>query len=194
MDFSRCRRAPYRGQSMTGTFTEGDLLWIQPLPTSALQPGDIVAFRADSRLIAHRVITQKGQLLITQGDGCWRPDAAPLEESQVIGRVVARCRRGVLRPVAGGRRGRWRGRLLHLWTAVREGILVMLAPAYHLVRASRIARFFWRPPVDIVRFFQDRNPVVKYVHHRRTVACWEPDKKRWSCRRPFDLILQRPPP
>jgi len=43
-----------------------------------------------------------------------------------------------------------------------------------------------------VRLVTDDGPLVKYVHGRRTVACWWPETQRFWCRRPYDLVVRSP--
>jgi signal peptidase I len=78
------------GYSMLPTIMPGDSLlveWAGP----GVSPGNVVLFRRNSRLVAHRVVSiadNSGDLLfITQGDGVAQPDP-PVAASELLGKVA----------------------------------------------------------------------------------------------------------
>ena len=177
---------------MRGTLAEGDSLWVVPVPAAALQPGDVVAFRSGKNVLAHRIVDRNGENYLTQGDGNWRRDSAGVAPDQVLGKVAARERHGVRRAIADGARGRRRAMLLHALAFMRWLLLAALAPFYRLLRASRIGRLVWRPQVTAAHFLGPAGSIIKYIHQGRTVACWLAQEQRWTCRKPYDLVLGRP--
>jgi signal peptidase I len=69
----------------------GDVLEVRRQEAAEVQPGDVVLYWRQGRLVAHRVVEklsrQGGILLITQGDRMRQPDS-PLAPPEVLGRVV----------------------------------------------------------------------------------------------------------
>ena len=120
------------------------------------------------------------------------PDVAPLTADQVLGKVYARECKGHRRAVVGGARGRRRAAFLHVVAFLRWLLLSALAPFYDLVRISRAGRLLWRPRIAIVHFMLPAGRITKYIHRGKTVASWAVPEKRWSCCRPYDLVLAPP--
>jgi hypothetical protein len=91
-------RFPVTGWSMLPAIFPGDTLVIEPARSESVGQGDIVLFRRDGRLFAHRVSGKSGSAsdfqIVTQGDGMASPDP-PVSSSQLLGKVsfVERDRR-----------------------------------------------------------------------------------------------------
>jgi hypothetical protein len=91
-------RFPVMGWSMLPAIFPGDTLVIEPARSESVGQGDIVLFRRDGRLFAHRVSGKSGSAsdfqIVTQGDGMASPDP-PVSSSQLLGKVsfVERDRR-----------------------------------------------------------------------------------------------------
>ncbi len=85
------------GWSMLPTIFPGDTLMIEPANAERVTRGDIVLFRGDRALVAHRVSVTSGAagslLIITQGDAAPRPDP-PVSGPQVLGKVSFVVRNG----------------------------------------------------------------------------------------------------
>ena len=187
-------RLAYRGESMRGTFADGDCLRVRPVRFEVLRPGDVVAFRSGGQVVAHRIVGRRGGDFLTRGDGALAPDSAALAPGALIGQVVGRERRGVETSVAGGGWGRWAARFRHGACRVRIGLLFPLAPLYRALRASRWVGRIWKPRLLAARFAVAGGVFHKRIHRGRTVACWAPHEGRWTCRKPYDLVLERPGP
>lgn len=186
-----CDAFPYRGNSMRGTFRQGDVLIVEPIPWKAVRPGDVIAFYGASdhhSLIVHRVRVCTPVGLITQGDSNALADAQPVQPDDLVGRVCSFERDGKRRAVQNGRAGLLRLRLLRLWRRVRP----LVGWPYRLLRASGVVRRLWRPRVTLVCVHTDAGPVVKYIHRGRAVAWWRPCRGTFECRKPYDLALERP--
>ena len=186
-------RLAYRGRSMRGVFRTGDCLRVAEVPFSSLNKGDIVAFHAGGSVIAHRITGRQAAGFITQGDACRLPDRNRLTPENVIGLVVERERCGDRTPVMNGIKGRLQGMILR---AANRGIRLLfpaLSATYRLACASRLAAFVWRPQIVPVLFSDVTGKnCTKFIHRGKTVACWFPHKRLWTCRKPYDLILARP--
>ena len=78
------------GWSMLPAIFPGDTLVIVPARSESVGKGDIVLFRRDGRLFAHRVSGKSGSAsdfqIVTQGDGMRNPDP-PVSSSQLLGKV-----------------------------------------------------------------------------------------------------------
>ena len=77
------------GRSMLPIIEDGDLLRVEPVDPARLKLGDIVLFRAEGRLKAHRIVRRKGARFFTRGDATVEGDGA-IERQQILGRVVAK--------------------------------------------------------------------------------------------------------
>ena len=81
------------GWSMLPSIWPGDTLELESGNGSIVSEGDIVLFRRDRRLFAHRVMGTSENGIVTRGDAMPYGDA-PVTESEVLGRVVAIVRDG----------------------------------------------------------------------------------------------------
>ena len=84
-------RAP--GRSMHPTIRDGEAITVAPAAAGSVRRGDIVLYRLDRSVIAHRVAgierdAAKGLRFMLRGDACGGRDA-PVAAGQVLGRVVA---------------------------------------------------------------------------------------------------------
>lgn len=183
---------PYRGHSMAGTFRQGDILFVLRSIMEDVRPGDVIVFRREGlekdTTVVHRVQVRTAAGALTQGDARLSPDRKLVDENQLVGRVDYVERGGQLRPV-------WRGRAGQLWVSLlrlRRIIMPLLGWPYRRLRASHIVAWFWRPRIGQVGLVTEEEVMIKYVHGQRTVACWQPDRDRFWCSKPYDLVLQRP--
>lgn len=97
IEFKKEHNVPIRGKSMVPILKDGDIAKVVH-DIRDLKPGDIVIFRKGWYLIAHRVLLQYQdesgrRFYVTQGDKSRRPDS-PVEENEIIGRVVGVVREG----------------------------------------------------------------------------------------------------
>jgi signal peptidase I len=187
----------YHGGSMLGTLRPGDQVVIEPVPLTAIRPGDVVAFRPtaadDGKLpIVHRVVAIRPAGLLTQGDNNAQADEELVAADRLLGRVTHVERHGRQRLVRGGRAGqlwvvylRARRRAYNLAARLGRGL-------YRRLRASGLMRRVWRPKITRVRLVNNHGTQVKYVCGGRTVARWWPHQNRFQCQKPYDLVIPRP--
>ena len=178
---------------MRGTFWQGDVLLVIPIALQAVCTGDVIAFHKPKpdggfTVIVHRVQARTAAMLITRGDNKTAPDSEPVRAEHLVGRVFFVQRDGRMLRVWGGRAGRLWVRYLRL----RRRVLRLGRLPYRMLRASGVVRRLWRPRVAQVHLTAEDGPLVKYVHLRRTVACWQPQQQRFWCRKPYDLVIERP--
>ncbi len=86
-------RLKVTGASMLPYVWPGDVVTIERRDAADLRPGQIVLYRREERLVAHRVKFILGDRLITQGDSVPHCDS-PVSASEVIGQLVDIHRRG----------------------------------------------------------------------------------------------------
>jgi len=181
--------APFRGESMRGTLRTGDGLQILTVLFSSLEPGDVVAYRSDGKVLAHRIVNRNEKELWTRGDGNHRGGAVSVGPDQLIGKVMMRERDGILTPVAGGGAGRRRASMMRTRLFTRR----LIGIPYRWIRASWMIPRFWNPQLQIVRFSLPDGGLTKCIHRGRTVGIWSPQEKRWICCKPYDLLGLEPP-
>ena len=191
----------YRGVSMLGTFRPGDYLTVEPVPLAAIRPGDVVIYRGreesgEPESIVHRVVAITPGGLATKGDNSPYVDGQPVTQDTLLGRVTHAQWGGRVRPVWGGRRGLLRARMLHARCAMQrlgwQWLSIVGRRPYRWLRESGLVDRLWQPAITPVRVETEDGPLVKYVHRGRTVAWWWPERGRFRCRRPYDLMISRP--
>ncbi|MBN1922415.1 MAG: signal peptidase I [Anaerolineae bacterium] len=187
----------YQGLSMHGTFREGEMLYVVPVPLESARVGDVVAFyrhnaRGEVTAIAHRVRarTQSGQeqVLVTQGDASTAPDVELVDAAHFIGCVRFAQRGSRLYDVRNGAAGQLWAEALRLgWRVARWG----RAP-YRWLRASGVLRRWVHLKLTQVHLNTGRGPLVKILHGGRTAAYWWVNERRLCCYKPYDLFLAPP--
>lgn len=74
---------------MWPTIRDGDVLHVQPANRKKLRVGDVVLFKSDEGMKAHRIVYRRAEVFITRGDAGIDTDGETRPE-QVLGKVVAR--------------------------------------------------------------------------------------------------------
>jgi signal peptidase I len=191
----------YHGHSMVGTFYPGDYLTVEPATITSVRPGDVVIYRGQDQTgeasdIVHRVVAVTPGGLVTRGDNNPGVDNGLVTQDILLGRVTHRERGGQVRRVGTGRWGAIQLWARRAWRRVRRPgwrlLRVVGRPAYRWLRASGLARRLWQPAITRLLVTAGDDPQVQYVSGRRTVARWHPTTGRFSCRKPYDLIILRP--
>lgn len=80
---------PVYGGSMEPTLTDGDLFIA--FPESTYNPGDIIAFRRDDKLMTRRIIACSGSWVIIDEEGTVFVNGEPLEEAYVSEKALGQC-------------------------------------------------------------------------------------------------------
>jgi signal peptidase len=84
------------GRSMYPSIREGELITVEPVAASDVKLADIVLYRSERGLIAHRVVeiaSRDSQVFRLRGDASLSCDQ-PVEAEQILGRVVSVQRNG----------------------------------------------------------------------------------------------------
>ncbi len=74
------------GNSMRPCICHGDKLHVELRPTR-FRPGDVLIWRQQEKLIAHRLVAISREELLLRGDANVTPDP-PVEKDRIIGRVT----------------------------------------------------------------------------------------------------------
>jgi signal peptidase I len=84
------------GASMLPVICPGDLITVQRCDPRKLQPGEVILFRRNGGLAAHRIVEVSEKAIVTRGDALPSNDA-PISHGEVVGRIEFARRDG--RPV-----------------------------------------------------------------------------------------------
>jgi len=76
------------GASMLPAIWPGDILTVRAADAGGVKPGEIVLYGRDDRFVIHRVVENRGGLLITRGDAVPKNDP-PVSAGELLGRVVS---------------------------------------------------------------------------------------------------------
>ncbi len=185
----------YHGSSMGGTFRPGDRLSVMPVDFARLRRGDVVVFLppgGEALETVHRVVATCAEGLVTRGDNNPFADSQPLSAAELVGRVTHAQRGRRTWRVADGWRGLLRARLLRLRFPLYRLAVWLGGPFYRWLRRSGLAQRLWHPSIQILELRDGDKVLFKYIHRGRTVAEWRPLEGRFTCRKPYDLLI--PPP
>jgi len=81
------------GASMMPCLWPGDMLTVRSCDAPELQPGQIVVFRKNEKLVVHRIMECGGGQVVTRGDARAKFDA-PVSYSEMLGKVERVVRDG----------------------------------------------------------------------------------------------------
>jgi len=81
------------GASMLPALWPGDVITVCSWNADDLEPGEIVLYRREGKLRAHRIVSIDRDLLITKGDTLADHDP-PVRKADVLGKVVSLIRNG----------------------------------------------------------------------------------------------------
>jgi hypothetical protein len=188
---SKQKQFRYHGSSMRPTFKPGQVLYIRP-EGHAVQPGDVVVYRKGEEYIVHRVSSVRSDGIHTRGDNSTREDDGPIPAEQIVGVVEKMDDWGNIHPVAGGEKGLSFVRLRWGLGGIFQKMLPWLGAPYRWLKAHRWVPRIWHPYITTLQLQTKNGSLVKYVVRGKTVATWQPELRRFTCRRPYDLIIFPP--
>jgi signal peptidase I len=131
------------GSSMFPSIRSGDVITVKPVESAAICVGNVLFYRRDGRVYAHRLIRKHRMdgvfLFITRGD--YLPFSDPsINPSQVFGKVVSIERgRRIIRLDTPLQR-RW-GRVLALTSPLFYPLLSVAGVTFHIIR--RVISKYW---------------------------------------------------
>lgn len=74
------------GGSMEPTIDRGSLVYVQE--TNEYDPGDVITFTDNDRVITHRIVSETADGYVTRGDGNEVVDDWRVSEHQIIGEII----------------------------------------------------------------------------------------------------------
>lgn len=188
----------YSGPSMRPTFASGQLLYVRPF-SADLQPGDVLVFRdptAGERFVVHRALALTPGGWLMRGDNNRLQDACPVPLDRVVGRVELVEAGEGYRPVRGGRTGLWLASLRWGLAPLVMKARVVLGWPYRRLRGWAPARLLLRrlfgSGLQTVHLETPEGSLVKTLWRGRPIAVWRPASRRFECKKPFDLFVERP--
>jgi signal peptidase I len=188
----------YKGKSMSGTFKFGDRLLIDSLSLAKMKRGDILVYwrinkKEEKEYIAHRVIKINCGELMVQGDSNLQPDLTIVTEENFVGKVSYILRGERIINVHGSIIGLICFRIIRAimvtWSLL--GLIIRKLgrwPYDRLRRTNWIARI-WRPKIQKMKIMTEKGPLIKYMVNNRTVGEYWLENGKFTCRKPYDLIL-----
>lgn len=187
----------YTGPSMRPTFHPGDELQLQKRDLIALHLGDVAVFEQvkpeETISVVHRIVTKVNSQWLTRGDNNLHFDPEPLSAETFIGIVVSRQRRGRNRLVINGFSGWLYAIILFVFKWSWDRFKRLFQPLYALLRKHHLKNPIWKPVfLTLTIHTEEHGILVKTLYHSRTVARYWLRTGNYHCRKPFDLVLERP--
>lgn len=176
---------------MRSTFHQGQVLYVRP-ESKKPHPGDVIVYRMGEEFVVHRVNAVSREWIKTRGDNNPRFDEFPIEEKQIVGIVESVDDGKATRPVTGGRRGLIIARMRWGFSAAVNWMRPVIGAPYRWLKSSRIMAKIWHPKVIQVKTNSTSGPMIKYIVCGKTVATWNPNLKRFQCKRLYDLVIFPP--
>ena len=182
----------HRGWSMWPVLRPLDELDVTPGP---LRLGDVIAFPPpdEEHVVAHRLVAIGPEGLQTRGDNCRAKDPWRVDPDRVLGRVTAVVRNGRRRRMLGGLAGQWIAATVRVGSGVRDLLVLVLRPVYHVLAALSPVRL--RPRVAVFR--RADGPQYGLLLGKRSIGQWRREAGTWAIRAPYRLIVDArslPPP
>jgi len=140
----------------------------------------------------HRIVATVGGKLITRGDHNRLCDSAPLHPQQLVGRVEQVQTDEGIKPVMNGPQGRLRAEIRREFLVLDLLIRKLLWRPYRWLRQHGWVGRIWKPQITRLQVQTGDGILVKYLHLNRTVATWDAGQRRFTCRKPYDLVIPAP--
>jgi hypothetical protein len=181
----------YQGKSMRSTFSTGQVLYIRPQENRA-ERGDVMVYRKGGRYVVHRVDGMYPQGYRMRGDDNLSEDAGIVSPDEVIGVVDEVDDWGRVLRVRGGKPALYRAQLRWHLNSLLNRLRPVLGAPYRLLKTSGLVRHFWHPRLTHIQVCSSTGVMVKFLARGKTVAVWQPESGRFTCRRPYDLVISPP--
>jgi signal peptidase I len=182
----------YRGNSMRGTFVDGDYLRVSKVKHKYLKPGDLIVFEdpnnTEKKMIVHRVIFRKNNQLFTKGDSSSYIDPEPPTNDQIVGKVIGYERKGKYQKVLNGSLGILKTKIIKLKLLIKKIIFPLIIPIYQIANKTQLIPKIWKPDIQMIILGTKDNKTFKYTHKGRTVLSL--DGKNIKFKRPYDMIFR----
>ena len=185
----------YRGKSMKASFQPGDRLYIEPVLIEKLKRGDVIIFQGtdhngEEKELVHRVVSIYKDGLYTRGDNNTQNDDILVTQKNFKGIVTHFERNGKKKPVKRGFQGMIKAKIHYLTLFFKRLIRIIFRKPYRALKKSRIVPKIWKPEIKKIFIKTPDEEIIKYIHGSHTVAQLWPKKKKFLCKKPYDLIIK----
>ncbi len=185
----------YRGRSMKGTFCVGDNLLIEQVSINKLKRGDVIIFQGtdnngEEKELVHRVVSIYKNGLVTRGDNNTQNDDILVTQKNFKGIVTHFERNGKKKPVKNGFQGMIKAKIRYSTLSIKRLIRVIFRKPYRALKKSGLVPKIWKPDIKKIFIKTSDEEIIKYIHGSHTVAQMWPKKKKFLCKKPYDLIIK----
>ena len=180
----------YHGTDMQPILQEYDLLEVAPYGNHCPAIGDLICFSypEQTKRVIHRIIAISNGEIRTQGDTNPLPDAQPIRQQDIIGRVIG-VRRGKNHyRISGGLRGRISFRYARIRSIMVSWILNSIKVLVH---------YFWQYRHHLPERYQPRMylfsstdfSILRLMYGKRVIGRYHQYMKRWVIEYPFRFFI-----
>lgn len=185
----------YSGRSMKGSFRVGDRLYIEPVLINKLKRGDVIIFQdisqnGEEKELVHRVVSIYKDGLVTRGDNNRQNDDILVTQKNFKGIVTHFERNGKKKPVKSGFKGMIKAKIRYLTLSIKRLIRVIFRMPYRALKKSGLVPKIWKPEIKKIFIKTPDEEIIKYIHGSHTVAQMWPKKRKFLCKKPYDLIIK----
>lgn len=160
---------------MKSTFSEGDLLSIEPRDLKKIRIGEIVAYRNNRKdesdnLIVHRIIKISSNILFTKGDNNRNIDTFPVSKENLVGKVILYERKGKLHRVIGGIVGLIIARIRYFFRRSAYLFFTKVKWILSIKIINNSINRFWKHRIQKIKINTKDGPVIKCIYRNHTIA------------------------
>jgi hypothetical protein len=130
--------------------------------------------------------------VVTQGDNNDDPDPELVKTENIIGIVTGIERLGKKFPLVNGRLGVFWSICVRVFSRIKHLTFFIGRSLYSWSRQRGWLALFWHPFLTKIQLQTQHGVLIKYIHKRRTVARWWPERHYFECRKPYDLVIPNP--
>jgi signal peptidase I len=180
---------------MKASFRVGDRLHIKPVLIEKLKKGDVIIFQGtdfngEEKELVHRVVSIYKDGLYTRGDNNTQNDDILVTQKNFKGIVTHFERNGKKKPVKNGFQGMIKAKIRYSNLSIKMLIRVIFRMPYRALKKSRLVPKIWKPDIKKIYIKTLDGEIIKYIHGSHTVAQMWPKKKKFLCKKPYDLIIK----
>lgn len=183
------------GPSMLPTLRQSELLEVIPYGSDYPGPfvGDVICFFSPEKnyRVVHRVISIRGDMIVTRGDNNPSDDSHTLSEDEILGKVAFAWRDGHRRKI----HGHFSGRVVHQALRIRKNILRFASPAVRTARPTlkitrNMHRYFPKiMRVRVILYTARRRRILRIFMWGKNVGEFDAVKGVWKIRYPYTFFI-----
>ena len=180
---------------MKASFRVGDRLHIKPALINKVKKGDVIIFKGtdhngEEKELVHRVVSINKDGLVTRGDNNRQNDDILVTQKNFKGVVTHFERNGKKKPVKHGFQGMIKAKIRYLTLSIKRLIRMIFRMPYRALKKSGLVPKIWKPDIKKIYIKTPDEEIIKYIHSSHTVAQVWPKKRKFLCKKPYDLIIK----